>query len=104
MEENDIAKILDLDRKLRKELAEAEKNRDEIDGSIDAKVSALHDQYHARMDEYLAGYAKEKTEKTEKRIAAQNAEYQKQLDAIDSKYKSDRKKWLDHIVGAVTEV
>ena len=55
MEENDIAKILDLDRKLRKELAEAEKKRDEIDGSIDAKVSALHDQYHARMDEYLAG-------------------------------------------------
>ena len=38
------------------------------------------------------------------RIAAQAEEYEKQLGALNAKYDAEKNVWLEHIVGAVSEV
>lgn len=104
MESNDISRILKLDRSLREQLSEAEKKRDEIDESIDRKIKELHENYQLESKAEIDKYNAKKNDETNAIIAEQNARYKKQLDVINSKYESDKEKWLSHIVGAVTEV
>ena len=99
MDIKEVSAIIELDKRLREDVDKAEKQRDEIDRGINARVKELHDRYYAALDSEIAEY-----EETEKRIVAQAEEYKKQLVAIDEKYAADKNSWLDRIVGAVTEV
>lgn len=104
MDIKEVSAIIELDKRLREDVDKAEKQRDEIDHGINARVKELHDRYYAALDSEIAEYEEKKKKETEKRIVAQAEEYKKQLVAIDEKYAADKNSWLDRIVGAVTEV
>lgn len=104
MDINDVSAILKLDKTLREDVKKAERQRDEIDSRINEKVNELHDGYYSKLDAELKSFEQNKTAETDRRIAAQDEQYKKQLDAINALYDAKKEAWLSHIVGAVTEV
>ncbi len=104
MDIKEVSAIIKLDKSLRDEVRKAEQKRDEIEQSIKSRVEKLHDEYYSDLDSVLSEYEAKKKGETSRRIAAQAEEYEKQLGALNAKYDAEKNVWLEHIVGAVTEV